>query len=85
MRYRNWDFHHYNKYSRAANTGEHSRARRAAADEKIRNMCSLYIQTDPLIWRHIREGFPDVSIALLLMPLHIPPLFTVSRRESFVV
>ncbi|XP_045766161.1 disintegrin and metalloproteinase domain-containing protein 10 [Maniola jurtina] len=56
---RNWDFHHYNKYSRAANTGEHSRARRAASDEKIRNMCSLYIQTDPLIWRHIREGFPD--------------------------
>ncbi|CAH2105402.1 unnamed protein product [Euphydryas editha] len=55
---RHWDFHHYNKYSRAANS-EHARSRRAAPHEKIRNMCSLYIQTDPLIWRHVREGFPD--------------------------
>ncbi|KAL0882214.1 hypothetical protein ABMA27_000756 [Loxostege sticticalis] len=52
---RHWDFH--NKYTRAANTGEHSRARRATLDN--RNTCSLYIQTDPLIWRHVREGFPD--------------------------
>ncbi|XP_050343887.1 disintegrin and metalloproteinase domain-containing protein 10 isoform X2 [Nymphalis io] len=56
---RHWDLLHHNKYSRAANSGEHTRARRAAPDEKIRNMCSLYIQTDPLIWRHVREGFPD--------------------------
>lgn len=55
---RYWDMHHYNKYSRAANTGEHTRSRRAAPDEKG-NTCSLYIQTDPLIWRHVREGFPD--------------------------
>lgn len=27
-----------------------------------RNTCSLYIQTDPLIWRHIREGIADVSV-----------------------
>ncbi|CAB3236817.1 unnamed protein product [Arctia plantaginis] len=54
---RYWDFHNYNKYSRAANTGEHSRSKRATIDK--RNTCSLYIQTDPLIWRHVREGFPD--------------------------
>lgn len=27
--------------------------------EENRNTCSLYIQTDPLIWKHIREGFPE--------------------------
>ncbi|XP_049869828.1 disintegrin and metalloproteinase domain-containing protein 10-like [Pectinophora gossypiella] len=52
---RYWE--HHNKYSRAANTGEHSRSRRSPIDN--RNTCSLYIQTDPLIWRHVREGFPD--------------------------
>lgn len=40
-----------------------SRAKRAARPkEDNRNTCSLYIQTDPLIWRHIREGIADVSI-----------------------
>ncbi|KPJ18992.1 Disintegrin and metalloproteinase domain-containing protein 10 [Papilio machaon] len=52
---RYWE--HHNKYSRAANTGEHTRKRRAANDN--RNTCSLFIETDPLIWRHVREGFPD--------------------------
>ncbi|XP_030031412.1 disintegrin and metalloproteinase domain-containing protein 10 [Manduca sexta] len=52
---RYWE--HHNKYSRSANTGEHARTRRAAPDN--RNTCSLYIQTDPLIWAHVREGFPD--------------------------
>lgn len=60
---RYWDVHHYNKYSRAANTGEHTRSRRDTSDKRDnfdnRNACSLYIQTDPLIWRHVREGFPD--------------------------
>lgn len=38
------------------------RAKRAARPkEDNRNTCSLYIQTDPLIWRHIREGIADVS------------------------
>lgn len=46
----------YNKYSRAANT----RAKRATRPkDDNRNTCSLYIQTDPLIWKHVREGFPD--------------------------
>ncbi|KAI8424135.1 hypothetical protein MSG28_002731 [Choristoneura fumiferana] len=53
-----WDTQYHDKYSRAANTGGgHSRARRATFDN--RNTCSLYIKTDPLIWRHVREGFPD--------------------------
>lgn len=39
----------------------HARAKRAARPkEENRNTCSLYIQTDPLIWRHIREGIADV-------------------------
>ncbi|XP_041970782.1 disintegrin and metalloproteinase domain-containing protein 10 [Aricia agestis] len=54
---RHWE-HHHNKYSRAANM-EHARMKRAAQESKIKNTCSLYIQTDPLIWRHVREGFPD--------------------------
>lgn len=40
----------------------HERAKRAARPkEDNKNTCSLYIQTDPLIWRHIREGIADVS------------------------
>ncbi|XP_054744302.1 disintegrin and metalloproteinase domain-containing protein 10 [Anastrepha obliqua] len=46
----------------------HERVRRAAGGnpngpaarrEENKNTCSLYIQTDPLIWRHIREGIAD--------------------------
>lgn len=42
----------------------HERVRRATAanPNENKNTCSLYIQTDPLIWRHIREGIADVSI-----------------------
>lgn len=63
------------KYSKAANFKDslrengdewhqksHERAKRAARPkEENKNTCSLYIQTDPLIWRHIREGIADVS------------------------
>lgn len=49
----------------------HKRVRRASGisgstvrREDNKNTCSLYIQTDPLIWRHIREGIADVSIRL---------------------
>ncbi|XP_017152309.1 disintegrin and metalloproteinase domain-containing protein 10 isoform X2 [Drosophila miranda] len=31
----------------------------ARGREDNKNTCSLYIQTDPLIWRHIREGIAD--------------------------
>uniref|UniRef100_A0A1L8E3C5 ADAM10 endopeptidase n=1 Tax=Nyssomyia neivai TaxID=330878 RepID=A0A1L8E3C5_9DIPT len=41
----------------------HERVRRATRPkEENRNTCSLYIQTDPLIWRHIREGIADRAI-----------------------
>lgn len=47
----------------------HKRVRRAAQRQKDdnRNTCSLYIQTDPLIWRHIREGVADVSRSLIFL------------------
>lgn len=52
----------HDKYSREANENEvpHARSKRATRIREDRNTCSLYIQTDPLIWRHIREGFPEV-------------------------
>lgn len=56
----------YFKYTKEANDDsnkKHERSKRAARPkEDNRNTCSLYIQTDPLIWRHIREGIADVSI-----------------------
>jgi len=42
------------KYSREANEPSHRRQRRATRS-KENNTCSLFIQTDPLIWRHISE------------------------------
>lgn len=55
------DHHHpHQKYSKEAN----NRTKRAATSARYqeRNTCSLYIQTDPLIWRHIRESIPDVGL-----------------------
>ncbi|ALC39521.1 kuz [Drosophila busckii] len=40
--------------SGSSSAGSSSRNR-----EDNKNTCSLYIQTDPLIWRHIREGIAD--------------------------
>lgn len=48
----------FNKYSKEANQA-HSRNKRATRRDENKNTCSLYIQTDPLIWKHIREGFPE--------------------------
>ncbi|XP_028044580.2 disintegrin and metalloproteinase domain-containing protein 10 isoform X1 [Monomorium pharaonis] len=42
------------KYTREANEPSHRRPRRATRS-KENNTCSLFIQTDPLIWRHISE------------------------------
>lgn len=50
----------FSKYSREANEA-HSRVKRGTRRDENRNTCSLYIQTDPLIWKHIKEGFPEVS------------------------
>lgn len=48
----------HNKYSREYNEGSssHHRSKRATKPkEENKNTCSLFIQTDPLIWRHISE------------------------------
>lgn len=66
----------YFKYTKEANEENeqsekekyfYKRSRRAIPlkEENRKNTCSLYIQTDPLIWRHIREGIADVSSVLL--------------------
>nr|CAD7430532.1 unnamed protein product [Timema monikensis] len=48
--------YHPNKYSREANEEEKSRVKRGTrSKDDNRNTCSLFIQTDPLIWRHITE------------------------------
>lgn len=52
-----YDHHPHQKYSKEANS-ENGRPKRAARFQE-KNTCSLYIQTDPLIWRHIRESIPD--------------------------
>uniref|UniRef100_A0A0A9WUF9 ADAM10 endopeptidase n=3 Tax=Lygus hesperus TaxID=30085 RepID=A0A0A9WUF9_LYGHE len=55
QRYMNVNETPYAKYSQEANS-IHSRSKRGAkARDKNKNTCSLFIQTDPLIWRHITE------------------------------
>lgn len=63
----------------------HERVRRAATNsgptlrrEDNKNTCSLYIQTDPLIWRHIREGIADVSYHFSCLPLPRPALLLIT-------
>lgn len=58
----------YDKYSREMNN--HGRQRRAAQskDDK-KNTCSLFIQTDPLIWKHIQDQvqlFPPCTGEILI-------------------
>lgn len=62
-REKKWKLHNgenetpYDKYSREANSdGRSSRSKRATRPkEENKNTCSLFIETDPLIWRHIAE------------------------------
>lgn len=79
----------YFKYSKAGNFDydgasgykKSERVKRAARPkEDNRNTCSLYIQTDPLIWRHIREGiahgYPAVSsFTLIAIEIVLTQLF----------
>lgn len=58
--YRIYDDSPHDKYSEEVN--RRSKRAATAARYQERNTCSLYIQTDPLIWRHIRESIPDVSV-----------------------
>ena len=48
-----FDLHPAHKYSKKANAARVKRAARENPNK--RKSCSLYIQTDPLFWRHIRE------------------------------
>jgi disintegrin and metalloproteinase domain-containing protein 10 len=56
----------HNKYSREFNegSGSHHRSKRATKPkEENKNTCSLFIQTDPLIWRHISEQVRGCGLA----------------------
>ncbi|KOB66594.1 Uncharacterized protein OBRU01_20986, partial [Operophtera brumata] len=81
---RQWDYQTY-KYSRAANSGKHSRSKRAApAPVNPASTCSLYIQTDPLIWRHVRKGFPDTREEILsLISHHVTAVNYIYRDTKF--
>lgn len=54
----------YEKYSKELNNGQAgARTKRAIRQkEKDRNTCSLFIQTDPLIWRHISEQVGRINV-----------------------
>ena len=43
------------KYTAEANNPGRRRHKRALENPNKKKSCSLYIQTDPLFWRHIRE------------------------------
>ena len=43
------------KYSLEANDPSRSRVKRALPNPNSKKSCALYIQTDPLFWKHIRE------------------------------
>lgn len=46
------------KYTRQAAVDHHNgtvRTKRATKPKEERNTCSLFIQTDPLLWRHVKE------------------------------
>lgn len=74
--------HPFEKYSQHANKRE-KRATTSARYQE-RNTCSLYIQTDPLIWRHIRESIPDVSSRkkLIVNLLNHNFLFSTAQRSE---
>lgn len=48
------DYNIFYKYTKEANSFKRSR-RSARKNPNKKKSCSLYIQTDPLFWRHIRE------------------------------
>lgn len=55
----------FEKYTKEWNSGggDGARFKRAIrAKEKDRNTCSLFIQTDPLIWRHISEQVSELTV-----------------------
>ena len=43
------------KYSVEANDPSRSRMKRSLPNPNSKKSCALYIQTDPLFWKHVRE------------------------------
>ena len=60
----------YDKYTRKFNEYTARYKRAAPPKENKRNTCSLFIQTDPLIWRHIAE---TVSALVTTSGFILPP------------
>nr|CAD7449553.1 unnamed protein product [Timema bartmani] len=81
--------YHPNKYSREANEEEKSRVKRGTrSKDDNRNTCSLFIQTDPLIWRHITEQVnndPDKTREeiLSLIAHHVTAVNYIYRDTKF--
>lgn len=74
------DNYPYQKYSEEAN--HRSKRAATAARYQERNTCSLYIQTDPLIWRHIRESIPDVSCTIMVPSTQFHALLISAQRSE---
>lgn len=55
----------FTKYSEEANLGHRSK-RATRPKEENKNTCSLFIQTDPLIWRHITEQVSNINCLTIL-------------------
>jgi len=70
------------KYSREANEPSHRRPRRATRS-KENNTCSLFIQTDPLIWRHISEQV-RAMISLGLFECSMDAQIYLEEKQSVV-
>jgi hypothetical protein len=43
------------KYSLEANDPSRARVKRSLPNPNTKKSCALYIQTDPLFWKHVRE------------------------------
>jgi len=93
-----WNLHNseenetpFDKYSREANIGDGRgrRSKRATRPkEENKNTCSLFIETDPLIWRHITEqvGFDPEKTReeiLSLIAHHVTAVNYIYRDTKF--
>lgn len=72
------------KYTREANEPSHRRTRRATRPkEDNKNTCSLFIQTDPLIWRHISEQVCTIVASFFFVPTFA--FFLLDERKKLKV
>merc|ERR1712141_851154 len=49
------------KYSKQGNTRSRRSTREPLPNPNVSKSCSLYIQTDPLFWKHIKEQEKDAA------------------------